>query len=209
MKTSTFFFTTILSAGFALNMVTSIQAEAPDNRDVVHDMRGQVVRNTFGNCVRTRWVSDNDECSYTLHVAQVQKHDYRLADEDRTVYFEFNKTRLIESERLKLDSLTNTLKSMHDISGVSIVGYADRIGSTNYNENLSEKRAKVVEKYLREHGYLNTTIAKTRWLGESSPITQCSESMKRGALITCLQQDRRVTVEIKYENDTSGDTTNQ
>jgi outer membrane protein OmpA-like peptidoglycan-associated protein len=90
---------------------------------------------------------------------------------------------------------------MDDIRGVSVVGYADRIGSEKYNEKLSKRRAKVVEGFLQENGYLNTTIAKTRWLGESVPITECPSGLGRAALIKCLQKDRRVTVEMQYKDE--------
>lgn len=193
MKTRILLATTMLNAGLALIPIFPVQAAAPDNRDVVHDMRGQVVRNTFGNCVRTRWTSASDECR---QMAQTRR---QIADEERTVYFEFNKTGLMASEQRKLDSLVSVLKPMKDISGVSIVGYADRIGTTSYNERLSERRARVVEQYLRQRGYLHATVAKTRWLGESVPVTECTNNLARSALITCLQKDRRVTVEIKYE----------
>lgn len=197
MKTRNLLITTVLGAGLALGFTPSLAAAAPDNRDVVHDKHGQVIRNTFGHCVRTQWVSGSTECSGKQEVVTRRQ----IADEERTVYFEFNKTELMESERRKLDSLSGTLKAMKDISGVSIVGYADRIGSVSYNDRLSQRRAQVVENYLRQRGYLNTTVAKTRWLGESVPITQCTDDLNRMSLISCLQKDRRVTVEIAYEDD--------
>lgn len=213
MNTHKFLITTVLSAGFALSLIPSVYADSAVNYDVVHDTGGSIVRSiAFGNCVRTRWASESDECASTPEVAQAQEEPRaaapqrvqhtQIAEEERTVYFEFNKTRLMDSERRKLEGLASTLKSMNDIQGVSIAGYADRIGTTGYNERLSQKRAEVIESYLREQGYLNTSIAKTRWLGETVPVTSCPSDMKRSELITCLQKDRRVTVEIKYEEDT-------
>lgn len=208
MKTSAFISTALLSASFAFSLAPDTHAAAVDNRDVVHDMRGQVVRSTNGNCVRTRWISADDECR-GAQMAQVRKPERRrIADEARTVYFEFDKTRLMGSEQDKLNSLASTLKEMKEISSVSIVGYADRIGTRSYNERLSKQRARVVEKYLRQRGYLNATVAKTRWLGESVPLTACAGNLGRVALIACLQKDRRVTVEIKYEDEQSGSNIN-
>ncbi len=198
MKTRTLLLTTILSAGLALGFTPSSAIAETDARDAVHDRNNQVVRNTFGHCVRTQWVSGSTECSGKQAV--VKPIHRQIADEDRTVYFEFNKTSLMDSEQRKLDSLSGTLKSMSDISGVTIVGYADRIGSVSYNDRLSQRRAQVVEDYLRKRGYLNTTVAKTRWLGESVPITQCADDQNRMSLISCLQRDRRVTVEITYQD---------
>ena len=189
----------IISIILTLSFVAPTQAAEHDERDVVHDVRGNVIRGTlFGNCVRTDWASGNgDECGQQ-QVAKVSKHR-QIAEEERTVYFEFNKTQIITSESAKLDSLSDTLKSMNDITGVSIVGYADRIGTSKYNEKLSKQRAKIVEKYLQKRGYLNTTIAKTSWLGETAPITECPNNTNRKELITCLGKDRRVTIEIQYK----------
>lgn len=196
MKTGIFILITILGAGFGLGLIPPAQATSSDNRDAVHDLRGQLVRNTFEHCVRTRWTSASDECR---QMTQAKPERRIISDEERTVYFEFDRSRLMDSEKRKLDSLVSVLKPIKDISGVSVVGYADRIGTADYNERLSQRRAQVVEEYMRQRGYLHTTVAKTRWLGESVPVTQCASNLDRGALIECLQKDRRVTVEIKYK----------
>lgn len=196
MNTRVFILAALLTASLTIYLPAGASAAAYGNRDVVHDVSGQVVRSTNGNCMRTRWASVDDECGRTQIVQTVRRS---IPDEARTVYFEFNKTGLMGSEQDKLNSLASTLKEMKEISGVSIVGYADRIGTPSYNERLSKQRAGVVEKYLRARGYLNTTIAQTRWLGESVPITTCDGNLDRSPLIDCLQKDRRVTVEFKYE----------
>jgi len=202
MKPTLLFFTTILSATMNFSMIPSAYAAAAgnDNHDIVHDIRGQVVRNTFGNCVITKWMSASEECAKPKKVARVVPSRHQIADEERTVYFPFNKTSLTATERQKLDSLADVLKSADEISGVNIVGYADRIGTASYNERLSQSRAQVVENYLRSRGYLKTAVAQTRWLGESAPVSQCSDTLSRAALIACLQTDRRVTVDITYED---------
>lgn len=203
MKNNKFLLTTLLSAGLALSINSYAKADAPDNRMVVHDARGNVVVNTFENCVRTQWSSLDDECAtkvaVTTQVRKVERHE--VPAEERTAYFQFDRSELMNSEKDKLATLADTLKEMENITGVSIVGYADRIGSEEYNEKLSKKRAKVVEAYLQEQGYLNTTIAKTRWFGEKEPVTDCGTGLGRDALIKCLQKDRRVTVEIQYKDE--------
>jgi len=194
MKKHLFLFTTILGAGLAFSI--SAQA-AMDNRDVVHSTNGQIVRNSFGHCVRTQWMSPSDEC-HPMQAMQVRKP---IGEEERTVYFDFNKAEIMESERQKLDSLANVLQSRDEIDSVSIVGYADRIGTPSYNERLSKKRAEAVETYLRKRGYLNTSVADTRWVGESDPVTHCPNNLSHADLIACLQKDRRVTVDIQYKED--------
>jgi OOP family OmpA-OmpF porin len=196
----------VIPAVFALVVMASTAtiSYARDNRDVVQDGRGNVVLNTFGNCVRTDWVGTNNVCRGEHRYAAREHHEVytsparSLETEERTVYFEFNKARIQPEEQHKLNSLAHILASDKTVESVSIVGYADRIGSASYNEKLSEKRAKAVESYLHHHGYLNTSMAKVRWLGESEPVTHCPDKLSRKELISCLQKDRRVEVEIHY-----------
>ncbi|HEU5047264.1 MAG TPA: OmpA family protein [Rickettsiales bacterium] len=170
---------------------------ANDNRAVVHDARHGVLHDSmFGTCVRTKWDTGQDECAPKVVVAPLPRRE--IAEEDRTVYFDFNSARLMDSERRKLDSLTNILRSDTTIRDVRIAGFADRMGSTTYNRKLSEKRAKAVEQYLHDHEYLNTQLAKTRWFGKEYPTANCPAKLKRQALIRCLQRDRRVVIEIDY-----------
>ena len=66
---------------------------------------------------------------------------YPLIDKaDRTVYFGFNNDRPTDAEQEKLDSLASRLLSSNDVTSTKIVGYADRMGSTSYNEKLSRRR---------------------------------------------------------------------
>jgi OOP family OmpA-OmpF porin len=202
MQHNNFLITGILSAGIALGLSNYANAAQADNRAVVHDARGNVVVNDFDNCVRTKWQSTSDECGAKL-ITKTKIHTIKhfdVPDEERTAYFEFDRSELMQSEHDKLLTLANKLKAMEGIAGVKVIGYADRIGSDDYNEKLSKRRAKEVEKFLQEHGYLKTTVPNIRWLGESVPITKCAAGTKRAALISCLQKDRRVTVEIQYQD---------
>jgi OOP family OmpA-OmpF porin len=176
-----------------------------DNHDVVRDQNGQVIYNSFGNCVRTKWIVGSDACA--PQVAQQTERRVRavIAKEDRTVYFPFNQAVLTPDSKQRLNSLAKTLKSERDVKEARVFGYADRIGTTSYNEKLSKKRAEAVRGYLLSQGYVNSRVTDTRWFGESEPKTNCPDSLKRADLIACLQKDRRVEVEIDYQPEgTSG-----
>ena len=114
------------------------------------------------------------------------------------MYFGFNLASLSPEMKQKLDTLANTLMSASNVKGARIVGYADRIGNPGYNEKLSKKRAENVKQYLIAKGLINTQVADTRWLGSSTPTTDCPANLKRADLLNCLQPDRRVEVEIDY-----------
>ena len=93
----------------------------------------------------------------------------------------------------KLDELADVLGRNTQITNVTISGYTDRLGSENYNRDLSRRRADSVKDYLTNKGVAAsrlTPVAK----GESNPLVQCSDK-KRVDLIKCLEPNRRVEVE--------------
>jgi outer membrane protein OmpA-like peptidoglycan-associated protein len=182
-----------------------------DSQDVVHDeVNGSVIHSTSGACVRTKWMSPSDICAPAeppptpvAHVAPPPPPPpppppIKLSREERTVYFVFNKDGLTPEMKQRLDTLAAKLKSDKDVKGARIIGYADRIGHPDYNEKLSKKRAENVSEYLIAKGIINTKVADTRWLGATTPITDCSSKLKKPKLVDCLQPDRRVEVEIDY-----------
>lgn len=170
---------------------------AADCRDVVRDTEGQIVHSTDGNCVRTTWMTDQDLCGPRC---AKQWHGTRVAltQEERTVYFAFNRATLSPEAKERLDTLAEVLKSDQSVKEAKVVGYADRIGSVSYNDRLSQKRAEAVRDYLITRGYTNARVTETRWVGKSKPSTNCPATEKRPQLIECLQRDRRVEVEIEY-----------
>jgi OOP family OmpA-OmpF porin len=199
----------VMSLTLALTGFSSASYAATDTRDVVRASNGTIVTNSFDQCVRTDWNVGGDACgpvqvsSTTTETVAKPRHHVQIGQEQRTIYFAFNKSDLTPEARAKLDSLTEVLKSSADVKEAKIVGYADRIGTNTYNDKLSQARAENVKNYIIAHGYANASVAETRWLGKRDPVTQCSSSMKRPELINCLQADRRVEVEIGYAEQTA------
>lgn len=68
-----------------------------------------------------------------------------------TVFFRFDSYELQEKDKTLLDSMTATMLK-YPTYYVEIFGHTDSIGSTAYNLELSEKRAREVALYLREKG---------------------------------------------------------
>src|SRR5207253_9011992 len=66
-----------------------------------------------------------------------------------TELFEFNKAMLTNDAKAKLDKeVVARAKELGAISLVHVDGHADRLGSAQYNQRLSEKRADAVRAYL-------------------------------------------------------------
>ncbi len=200
--------TRALLAGLMLMASTSLANAGSDDRKVVQDQGGQVVQNTFGNCVRSDWAGGNDVCAPPAPApapAPAPKAEVKteirnvISKEERPVYFDFNQTTIsLESEEL-LNTLTSKLKADSTIKEAKIVGYADRIGSESYNEKLSQKRANNVKDYIVNQGFVKASVADTRWYGETMPATTCGEKLAKPELVECLKKDRKVEVEIEYE----------
>jgi OmpA-OmpF porin, OOP family len=107
--------------------------------------------------------------------------------------FGFNSAKLGPNQP-KLDEVASTMSANSDIASVTIVGYTDRIGSTAYNQKLSEQRANSVKAYLEGKGVSGTRLTAVG-KGEADPVVECKDEKKRPALIKCLEPNRRVEIE--------------
>ncbi len=111
--------------------------------------------------------------------------------------FDFDKAVLKSKGKQSLDNLMARLGGVkYDV--IVAVGYTDRIGSEDYNKRLSVRRANAVKKYLVAKG-VDASNVFVDGKGEANPITGTTcigkgKSTKK--LISCLQPDRRVEIEI-------------
>ena len=114
-----------------------------------------------------------------------------------TGLFEFNKATLTADAKKKLDDeVVAKLRGAGEIRYINVNGHADRLGSTQYNQRLSEKRADAVRAYLVSKGVGRDQI-ETFGFGKTTPVKSCPEQKNRSALIDCLSPNRRVDVEIQ------------
>ncbi|MEZ4361761.1 MAG: OmpA family protein [Kofleriaceae bacterium] len=85
------------------------------------------------------------------------------------VYFEYNKA-VIKSESYDiLDALAKTLEGNPAIKRVEIQGHTDERGNDAYNLDLSDRRAKAVEKYLIDKG-IDERRLTAQGYGETQPL---------------------------------------
>ena len=88
------------------------------------------------------------------------------------------------------------LKELGDIRYVNVNGHADRLGTPQYNQRLSEKRADAVRAYLVSKG-ADSAKVEVFGFGKTLPVQSCPDNSKRPALIECLAPNRRVVVEVQ------------
>jgi OOP family OmpA-OmpF porin len=97
--------------------------------------------------------------------------------------------------RLDRDVL-GKLSTCARVDSVVIEGHADRIGSQQYNQKLSERRADSVKNYLVGKGADRTKI-ETIGMGKTVPAKFCPDTAKRSELIECLAPNRRAIIAVK------------
>jgi len=114
-----------------------------------------------------------------------------------TELFEFNKAVLTKEARARIDTeVVAKLGDLRDVRYIIINGHADRLGSTQYNQKLSEKRADAVRAYLVSKGVAADKV-ETLGFGKTLPVKACPDQKERKGLIECLSPNRRVVVEVQ------------
>lgn len=101
---------------------------------------------------------------------------------------------LNSSGKLKLDELVANVKQFEQLRAVSVVGHTDRLGSEQYNRDLSRNRAATIAQYLVNNG-IPANVITSEGVGESQPLVQC-RNQGREQLIACLAPNRRVEVNV-------------
>ena len=77
------------------------------------------------------------------------------------------------------------------------IGYADRMGSADSNQILSQERVDTVKAYLVSQGVAANRV-DTSARGERQPttwITECKDA-NNAKNVACMQPDRHVSIEI-------------
>jgi OmpA-OmpF porin, OOP family len=215
-----------LACALALGYMSAASAQTihtpvPEESALLSDSSGQIVMSQFGDCWHSGQAPRADstaQCdpNYRAPVAQyvapaaapyvapapivvaaaVPQAVYEKVTFDADALFDFDKAVLRPAGR---DTLAKFAKDIQGINPrtISAVGHTDRLGSTGYNQRLSEQRVAAVKTYLVSQGIQSNDV-HTAGQGESHPVTKPGECKggKSAKVISCLQPDRRVEVEI-------------
>jgi len=111
--------------------------------------------------------------------------------------FAFDRFNLTSAAKARLDGdVIGRLATCASVNAILVEGHADRIGSQQYNQKLSERRADSVKAYLVDKGADRTKI-DTLGMGKTLPAKFCPGVKKRSELIACLAPNRRAVIAIK------------
>ncbi|MDG6793583.1 OmpA family protein [Glaesserella parasuis] len=104
--------------------------------------------------------------------------------------FDFDKDTLTTKGREVVDDVAEQLKSS-GAEKVKVVGYTDRLGSEEYNLDLSQRRANMVKARLVEQG-IKVPIEAVGY-GKANQVKACDGESGQ-ALRDCLRPNRRVEI---------------
>jgi OmpA-OmpF porin, OOP family len=104
------------------------------------------------------------------------------------VLFETGQASLLPGAALNLDPVVQYMRA-HPDGSLVIEGHTDSVGSTGYNQQLSQARADAVRNYLFRQGIAQERIL-ARGMGEGFPVASNDTSAGR-------QQNRRVEVLVQ------------
>ncbi|MCX7892942.1 MAG: OmpA family protein [Burkholderiales bacterium] len=120
-----------------------------------------------------------------------------------TEFFDFDKAIVTDKAKATLDKeIIARLPEFGSIKVIAIEGHTDRIGTHEYNQKLSERRAEAVKAYLVSKG-ADASKIEAIGMGKTVPQKSCPDPSKTGPiktfkeLIECLAPNRRAVVEVQ------------
>jgi len=172
----------------------------------------EIVRNNYEECWKNTYFDKaahgRVECGDAVAQAPAAPEyvDETVSLSAKTL-FNFDKDDLRPQAIETLNSLAARLSDTN-VQAVRVEGHTDFMGSEQYNQALSERRANTVANYLVQQGVPADRISAVG-LGETQArmTEQCqaevaklgkkvSKAKKRSALIACIEPDRRVDIQV-------------
>lgn len=190
---------TYIAAVVASVLAVSQQAQAADG--YWNEKGGSVWRSGAGECVHTGfWQPAMAIIGCDGKVAEEPKPEPvaaapapAMVSTDGKVGFGFDRADLDADATAAIDTLVGEAKSKGGIKSVRVTGHADRIGTEEYNLDLSLRRAGAVGDYLTQNAGVDAQAIELAGKGESQPLVGC-EGVRGAALVNCLAPNRRVEV---------------
>ncbi len=145
-----------------------------NNYSLAADKEGYVSGRTIVNTSTKSVMDPDDTTSVTIYMQKIGNNtEFRV----QNVYYDFNTAKFHPGSFAAMDSLVNFMKDNPAVS-VEIRSHTDNIGTSNSNDKLSLRRAKVVLDYLVKKGVERSRMV-ARGLGEGEPMEPNSNDVNR------------------------------
>lgn len=132
-----------------------------------------------------------DKCPDTLPGLLVDADGCPIADVvTLKVFFDFDKSDIKPQYHQELADFASYMRQQQSFTVVEIAGHTDSVGSDEYNQKLSERRAKAVRDYLVNELGMDANLFSAVGYGESQPIATNDTEEGRA-------MNRRIIAELK------------
>lgn len=149
------------------------------------DTDGDGVADYLDKCPTVAGPKENNGCPVIEEATQETVAPEMMIE---PVYFDYDKSNILQIEKAKIEKLVKILKS-NDNYSVDLTGNADNKGTEEYNMKLSEQRINSVVKSITSSGVKAARISKQKPLGETKPAA--TNDTEEGRAL-----NRRVTFEV-------------
>jgi OOP family OmpA-OmpF porin len=174
------------------------------NAAYVGDSSKHYITDSSGRCVRTSsWTPETatKECDPELfpEVAEAPPAPppppmpvYEKHTVSATALFDFDKAVLKPAGKEAIHGIDEEIKaSKTKVIDINVVGYTDSIGTEEYNQQLSVRRANAVKDYMVSEG-VDPGIIDVKGMGEADPVASNATAEGRA-------QNRRVEISVAVE----------
>lgn len=128
-----------------------------------------------------------EQANQEISVARVDEETVKL-NVSSEVSFDVNQSSIKSNFRESLNKVADVIAD-YDQTAIHVVGHTDSTGSNSYNQQLSEKRASSVARYLSQNGVQRDRM-RTVGRGENLPVADNSTSSGRS-------ENRRVEIYLR------------
>lgn len=129
---------------------------------------GATVGGAAGAIIGNKMDKQAKEIENEVHDAKVERVGEGIVVEfNSKVLFGFDRSDLMGQAVTNLNELTRVLQKYPD-TNIEIQGHTDNVGTEDYNQDLSERRATSVASHLRSNG-INSSRISIRGYGENAP----------------------------------------
>jgi len=174
------------------------------NAAYLGDSSKHYVTDSSGHCVYTSsWSKElaTKECNPELfpEVAEAPAAPapppmpvYEKHTVSATALFDFDKSVLKPAGKEAIHGIDEEIKSSEaKVIDINVVGYTDSVGTEEYNQQLSVRRANAVKDYMVSEG-VDPGIIDVKGMGEADPVASNSTAAGRA-------ENRRVEISVAVE----------
>lgn len=178
-----------ISTAAMIAVMMSATASAHDGK-YVQDSYGNAVKDSYNECVKAAFGNMPEGCEAAPEPAPEpapppppppppKPQPIQQISLGADANFDFDKAELKPAGQAEIDAFLSKLAGAK-VTGITVVGHTDSVGSDAYNQALSERRAAAVANYMVSKG-VPAAALQVAGRGEAQPVADNSTKAGRAA----------------------------